>query len=420
MKGDFKRYKENREDYIKHIPNNDRSGYYLDYIDNGNTLTPKDLYKILGHQLHRFNKSKTFQNIRKDGFDYSMIRVTEPHKDGVPHFHILMYIPQQYMLRVFNEFEKCFLAPQNHKKLISNKKYSNSRDGVEIGQGIFETYGYQIQVRSAAGYILKYILKSFTNLIEDKEVDYLQAWYVHNRIPRIITTHTLISQEVYHQVSILDNDWYYLTNIKIDGNYKRDKDNNYFKFDDGMGRKIIGDNGYYLIINAGKIVSSYGSKINTLRKVRLRSLRYTSVKPKSFNMLERFTFYIPEIPYSYYIKKNFNDGSFFSFGNTNDFFLQSANNQTVFAIANTSYFSVIEDTSYFPDNSIFELSLPSEYLLSVVKMTDFSLLEHYREFDFDLCNPARYALVNNELIDRGLMIAKYLNPNDFNSGFYDD
>ncbi len=173
VKGDYSRFtKEKREEYLKHIPNNNRSGFYLDYMDKKNKLTHRDLYKILGHQLHRFNKSKTFQNIRKLGSDYSMIRVTEPHKDGVPHFHILMYVPETHILRIYNEFLKCFPAPQNHKKLTYNKKYKGSRDGVEIGQGIYETNGFQTKVRSAAGYILKYILKSFTNLIEEKEVDY--------------------------------------------------------------------------------------------------------------------------------------------------------------------------------------------------------------------------------------------------------
>ncbi len=390
MKCDFSRWNKNRDNYIKHIPNNDRSGFYLDYIDKKNTLTPKDLYKILGHQLHRFNMSETLRNIKKDGYTYSMIRVTEPHKDGVPHFHILMHVPKQYIPNLYIEFKRFFPAPQNDKILTS-------RTPKEISPGVYETEGFQIEIRNAAAYVLKYVLKSFVNLIEDKDIDYLQAWYVHNRIPRIITTHTLVSQDVYHHVAILDDDWHYLTNIKIDGYMERDRENNYFKLDDGDNRQIIGDNGLVMIVHHGKIVSSYGSKTYSLRKVRLRSLIYTAAKPKSFNMLERFIFYIPPIPYSYYITKVFEDGTFFSIGSKNDFYIT----------CNADYY--YEDLEEVP-----------ETFKSVSKMGDFALYNHYVDFDFDVHNPARYAIVNNELIDRGLIVAGVLAPNEFNTRFYDD
>ena len=405
LKGDYSRYKgQTKKEYIKHIPNNDRFGHYRDYLDKGNSLTPKDLYKILSFQLHRFNMSETLRNIKKDGFTYSFIRVTEPHKDGTPHFHILMYIPEQYLPNLFTEFKRFFPAPRNRAVLTSRKPN-------EFYTGMFETEGFQTEIRNPAGYLLKYLLKSFRNLIEDKELDFLQAWYVHNKIPRIITTHTLISQDVYHKIAPLEPDWYYLSNLRSEGVYEKDTINNKFTLFDLKGRKITFDNGLAMISFNGKVLSSYGSKKFTLKKVRLRSLDFScnkwyqhlpdNAKPKGFNILDRFIFYVPPKPYSYYISKLFDDGTLFVLGSSDDFYISSFDNS-------------------LDDLALFDCSLSPDLFISVSKMSDFQLYNYYLNFDFDFFNPARYAIVNNELVDRGLLNEYYLNPNDFNTRFCDE
>ena len=45
------------------------------------------------------------------------------------------------------------------------------------------------------------------------------------------------------------------------------------KFDNGNGRKIIGDNGYFLISHHDKIIATYGSKKFTLLKQKISSSR---------------------------------------------------------------------------------------------------------------------------------------------------
>lgn len=239
-------------------------------------------------------------------------------------------------------------------------------------------------------------MKSFTNLIEDKEIDYLQAWYVHNRIPRLITTHTLVSQDVYHKIAPLEKDWYYLSNIKIDGGYFRDKDNDYFVISDGLGRKIIGDNGIYMISNKGRIVASYGSKrLIPLPMVRLRSMIFQIDKPNNHDFLKQYRFYIPPIKYSYYIKKSFSeDNSCFWIGTPDDVHF-------IFDV----------------DLSFDDFVLPK--LKSVSKMSDYSLLQAYLNFDFDENVPQRYAVIHNELVDRCLLEVQKVNPNDYNMSFYD-
>jgi hypothetical protein len=406
LKGDYSEWTEElKEHYEKHISNNKRSGFYFDYMEKNHKLTPKDVYKIIGHQLHRFYKCETLRDIKKDGYTYTSIRVTEPHKDGVPHFHILMYVPEQYIPRLYKEFMRFFPAPQNHKKLtFKNTKGKHRRNGhyicdmvknvngVRTTVKMYETHGFQTQIRSAAGYILKYILKSFKNLIDGKEIDYLQAWYVHNKIPRLITTHTLVSQEIYHKASMMDNDWHYLTDIKLNDGLTSDRINNYFKFDDGIGRTITGDNGLFILENNGKLISIYGTKQHHVKKYRLRSLSFSSIEPKDFNIMAIYEIWIPPKDYSFYISKSFDDGTFFVYGGNDDFFLECSD---------------IEHIEY-------EVKKP------ISRLSDVELFDQYHDFDFDICFPARYAVIHNEMIDRGLLSEDYTRANDYNVSFNDD
>ena len=150
-KGDYSRFTSKlRKKYIKHIPNNERNGKYLDYIDEGNKLTNKDLYKILSHQMHRFSMCETMRKIKKEGFNYSYIRVTEPHKDGTPHFHILMYLPEKFIAGLYLEFHRFFPAPRNSKRLTVK---DGGRKGEFVLDGHYETQGFQIKLRNPAGYV---------------------------------------------------------------------------------------------------------------------------------------------------------------------------------------------------------------------------------------------------------------------------
>lgn len=418
LTGNYKRWTDEKKvEYKSHIPNNDRNGHFFDLIEKRTKLTPKDLYKIISHQLHRFTRSSTLQKIRKNGDDYSFIRVTEPHKDGVPHFHILLYVPEQYLSGVYKEFKKFFPAPQNHKKINYR---DNKRDAALIADDLYETQGFQTKIRSVTGYILKYILKSFRNFIENDEIDYLQAWYIHNRIPRIITTHTLIPQDIYYKTSILDDDWYYLSNIKHNEVFINDRDNDYFKFSDGHARDIIGDNGFFVVYNCGKLVKSYGEKKFTLPKYRLRSFRFSVNKPDSFCMLNRYIILIPPKKYSYYRLQVFNDGTQFLYGSHSYFsftFLSDFVDET----------DNIIDIQFEDDYNIKNMNYDKltgkvffDYeVLPVSHLSYLQLYDFYENFDFDKNNPAKFGLVKNRLIDLGILNEKKVNLNDFNTNFYD-
>ncbi len=306
-----------------------------------------------------------------------------------------------------------FPAPRNHRKITyKNTTGKHRRNGHYVcdidGKKMYETFGFQTQIRSAAAYILKYILKSFRNLIEGNEIDYLQAWYVHNKIPRIISTHTLVSQDIYHKSSLLEDDWYYLTSIKLDGNLKMDRLNNYFKFNDGMGRTITHDNGYFILSNAGCIISTYGSKEFHIKKIRLRSLNFTifaDLKPPTFNILDRYEIYTPHKEYSYYISRSYDDGTFFSFGSVDDFFIESGvTSDLEFSL------SVINDYLLFGD--YFSHKSPT--------LSDQSLFNAYYNFDFDVDNPQRWVYLHNEMVNRGLLSEDFVNVNLYASGVLND
>lgn len=357
LKGNFSRFKEKD---IKSIPNDDRFGFLLDQLDSKKSFTIKDLYKVLAYQFHRFQKSNTMQKIRKsENSDYSYLRVTEPHKNGVPHFHILMYIPADKIDIVRATFEKFFPAPQNHKRLNN------------IG---YDTNGFQIDIRNPVGYILKYILKSFRNVVEGKEPDYLDAWYSHYRIPRSIFSHTLLTQKDYLRIAILDDDWYYLSHLDV----FKDKHLRFTFLHDKTNRHLYISKNYcaiYYINDLGfmRILKQYGTNTFNKSLISLNSLKFTTQKPYDFNILFLYDIKNPII----YRKSNIEKGC----------------------------------------KVVYEFSNPQvkAYHTPVNKLDIYALLDLYHNFDFENYNELRYFNIKKELIKR-----EFLHEDDFSLQYYSD
>ncbi len=379
LKGDYSRFTDDKRDfYQQHIPNNTQNGLILDAINNKETLTNKDLYKILSHQWNRFTQSYALRKIKKDELTYSYMKVTEPHQNGTPHFHVLMYIPREYLSSVYDHFHKCFPAPQNQAPLTQLR---NNRQSDQVIPTKQETQGFQTSINTSAGYILKYILKSFVDVSKGLDVDYLQAWYIINKIPRINTSQTLIPQDIYHSLSILESDWYYLTDIKYNGYYFRDIDKHYFKLVDTFtNRVLIGDSGSFFIYNNGRLVATYGTKKYHLPKLRLKSFKFTITKPHQFYLLYRYTIY-KGINYSY--KRD-------------------------------------ESTTVYEDDTQVCIEVSDYTNPSVKKLSVFSLMELYMNFDFDKMIPEKFCTVRNEMIDRGLLYEPLGEYSDYNTDFDKD
>ncbi|MEA2028891.1 MAG: hypothetical protein U9N49_07940, partial [Campylobacterota bacterium] len=115
-----------REKYKQFIPNSEDRGMVYDKIQynannpatinqqtftgkiiNGNyeqskyedkkrypKLSPNDLYKILNYQFYNWCRSSTIQRLQKEDIHLTFIKAIEPHKDGVPHMHILYFVPK--------------------------------------------------------------------------------------------------------------------------------------------------------------------------------------------------------------------------------------------------------------------------------------------------------------------------------------
>ena len=251
LKGNFDRFL-NRSYSLKElksiIPNNERFGYLINKIHNKEIFTIKDLYNVLNFQLYRFQSSQAYRRIKKNNHKAHYIRVCEPHKkDGVPHLHLMLYVPKQYLQTLKKAYSIYFPAPQNSKPLNTL---------IDDGQ----LKGFQWEIESAPAYILKYIFKSFLNVQNQDELDYLQAWYIKHRILRVVTSHSIVPAWVYRKISVLDKDWHYLTDIKNNAVCEWSKEDDYILFEDEYKRTLEYNKGVYKLYYKDTILKEFGTR----------------------------------------------------------------------------------------------------------------------------------------------------------------
>jgi len=128
--------------------------------------------------LYIFRKMK-----REINYDITYFRVYEPHKSGVPHCHIMMFLPVEYILRVKKAFYHYFST-----RLGSNLKALDFR------------YTWHNQGGGAVGYIMKYILKSFKNEDKPTKSNFAVYWYLKHKIRRFLSSRTLVPLSIYRKV----------------------------------------------------------------------------------------------------------------------------------------------------------------------------------------------------------------------------
>jgi hypothetical protein len=250
LKGNFDRFL-NKSYTLKQlksiIPNNDIYGHLRDKIINKQKFTIKDLYNVLNFQLYRFQSSQPYRQIKKDGHKAHYIRVCEPHKkDGVPHLHLMLYVPKQYLESLRKTYISYFPAPQNVKPLNT---------AIDDGQ----LKGFQWEIKSAPAYILKYIFKSFLNVQNEDELDYLQAWYIKHRILRVVTSHSLVPAWVYRKIAPLEKDWHYITDIKNNFISEWSKEDDYIRLEDEYNRTLEYKKGIYKLYYKDRMIKEFGT-----------------------------------------------------------------------------------------------------------------------------------------------------------------
>ncbi len=119
---------------------------------------------------------RAYRNIPKD--DRVYFRVFEPHKDGTPHLHASIFIPE-FAIDGFVE---------------SVKRWAK-KHGLKKAQIKIET-----KIKNPVAYLMKYILKTFDDLRNDKDnLTDLTLWYIVHGINRFYTSRTLINLEIYRK-----------------------------------------------------------------------------------------------------------------------------------------------------------------------------------------------------------------------------
>lgn len=206
-------------EYLRHIPNNEVHGFLRDKIFSCEKFTIKDCYNVLAYQWYRYSSGYSFKKIKKDAKQFIYLKAAEPHKDGVPHLHVLLWIPHDYFDMFQKDFVRYFPAPRNNILMTeTDKEFFKRKKRYPVAYQDFnpgDTYGFQTLIHNPVGYIMKYATKSFIDLKNGSELDYLQAWYIKNKIRRITTSHSTVPQWVYQKVFAIEKDWYHLTDLTV-------------------------------------------------------------------------------------------------------------------------------------------------------------------------------------------------------------
>lgn len=136
-----------------------------------NGMAPKEAVKVLTKKFARLRQDRALKELSKEQRIY--FRVNEPHQDGTPHTHILMFIPEERVQKVKIAFRR-----------------------------LFDSIGNDIQddINNSTAYIMKYINKTLPlskreNLSEKDK--YLNAWYSKNRVVRFNSSRTLAPLNLY-------------------------------------------------------------------------------------------------------------------------------------------------------------------------------------------------------------------------------
>ncbi len=153
-------------------PMKQKSKYNKTLIKNPryNGTNPREATKILTKMITKLRHDRSLKELSKNQRMY--YRVNEPHKDGTPHAHILLFIPEDRIQRV----EKSFKHLYNQK---SNK--------------------FVKDIKSAKNYIMKYINKTLPKSKEQLTQDdkYLNAWYIKHRINRFSSSRSTAPMYLY-------------------------------------------------------------------------------------------------------------------------------------------------------------------------------------------------------------------------------
>ena len=138
-----------------------------------NGIEPKEAVKVLTKMWGKLRHDRSLKELTKHERMY--YRVNEPHKDGTPHTHILLFIPKDRIERIDTAFKRLF-NPKSNK--------------------------FEKDIRSASSYIMKYINKTLPMSKKQitKQDEYLNAWYIKNRVNRFCSSRSTAPMYLYRML----------------------------------------------------------------------------------------------------------------------------------------------------------------------------------------------------------------------------
>ena len=243
LNGDYSRFKSQDEKKL--------SPEFFEKKLNCEPCGIKDLVDLLNYQWHAFFK-RILAYLK--GLKYFYIRAFEPHKDGVPHIHALISYPKEIHEKVLQAYKDIFNAPQNLKSTYLSKE--------QVKNG--EINGFQWSINNPAGYVLKYINKSFINCLENKELNHQQAWYIKYKVRRFTTSRHQIPLWIYRKINFFKKDFYNLCLLKDHSDWfcEWDYSSQYFRLSNIKTTELINyENGILEYSIQGKIIHRYEKKI---------------------------------------------------------------------------------------------------------------------------------------------------------------
>ena len=138
-----------------------------------NGVEPKEAVKILTKMWSKLRHDRALKELTRSQRMY--YKVNEPHKDGTPHTHILLFIPDDRIQRVEKAFNRLFNSKAN--KFVKD-------------------------IINAKNYIMKYINKTLPKSKEQitKDDEYLNAWYIKNHVNRFYSSRSIAPMYLYRML----------------------------------------------------------------------------------------------------------------------------------------------------------------------------------------------------------------------------
>jgi hypothetical protein len=299
--------------------------------------------------LKRFFDDRAYKSIDKDLRCY--FRVTEPHKDGTPHIHMSLFIPEDKKERIVKALKRLYPAPL----------------------GKVET-----NIRKPVHYLMKYVLKTFDDLRDDKNISNLTLWYLYHGISRFYTSRTFINLEIYRKL----NGLYELK--ELSEKYRREEIQVYFYKDTDKLCLIENEFGTLYVPKPIDIEEQIDMR-DRIGAVYFNHVYDSLYIPKSFNIKQKFIF-----------RENLED-----FKPT--ILLESEFKPLSKPKPKKPLPVVIDDVEHlYIDGKIYR---PTK---KPYQMNDMELYEYFNELDIDTVDDKHYIYTRNLLVERGLIEGEWL------------